>query len=245
MWIDAHTHLDLYGDDLESALDEIRQNQILCISNSVDLDSYRRNLEIAQRCEWAFPIFGVHPWMAAAFVGRLEELKPAIAQSPMLGEIGLDYSFAKDASERAAQRTVFEFFLQAAQEQDKVVHLHTIGAEREVLELLERYAIRRALVHGYSGPLNLVSGYVQNGFLFTVSPEVFCSEHIQAIARARAHGATAHRDRQSGRPQGVLGQARYAQSSPGGCANPGRDKGNNTGSHSGVNAHQSETTNPS
>jgi TatD DNase family protein len=184
MLIDAHTHLDLYEDDLELALEEIRQRKILCISNSLDLKSYQRNLEIAERCEWAFPIFGVHPWMAAENVGRLEELKAAIAQSPMYGEIGLDHFFIEDASQYPAQRTVFEFFLQAAHEQDKIVHLHTKGAELEVLELLDRYGIRRAVVHWYSGPLDLLSDFVGRGSYFTVGPEVHYSEHIQAIARA-------------------------------------------------------------
>jgi TatD DNase family protein len=206
MWIDAHTHLDLYGDDLEAALDEVRRNQILCISNSIDPDTYRRSLEIAHRCEWVFPIFGVHPWMAEKFVGRLEEVKPTIAQSPMLGEIGLDYCHATNASERAAQRTVFEFFLQAAQEQDKVVHLHTVGAEKEVLELLERYAVRRALVHGYSGPLDLVPDYVRKGFHFTVSPEVRYSEHIQAIAQAVPMAQLLTETDNPGGPKAYLGR---------------------------------------
>jgi TatD DNase family protein len=206
MWIDAHTHLDLYADDLELALEEIRQNHILCISNSLDLASYQSNLEIAQRCEWAFPIFGVHPWKAAENVGRLEELRPAIAQSPMLGEIGLDCFFVKDASQYPAQRTVFVFFLQAAQEQDKIVHLHTKGAEREVLELLDRYGIRRAIVHWYSGPLDLLSPYVKRGAYFTVGPEAIHSEHIQAIARAvPAEQLLAETDNPGG-PKSYLGR---------------------------------------
>ncbi len=184
MLIDAHTHLDLFGDDLGLALEQIRQKQILCISNSLDFKSYQRNLEIAQRCEWVFPIFGVHPWMAAENAGRLEELKAATDQSRMLGEIGLDHFFVEDAAQYAAQRIVFEFFLQAAREQDKVIHLHTKGAEREVLELLDRYGIRRAVVHWYSGPLDLLPDFVGRGSYFTVGPEVRCSEHIQAIARA-------------------------------------------------------------
>jgi len=206
MWIDAHTHLDLYGDDLESALEEIRQNRILCISNSLDLDSYQRNLEIAQRCEWVFPIFGVHPWMAAENAGRLEELKITIAQSPMLGEIGLDYFFVRDSLQYPAQRTVFEYFLQAAQEQDKVVHLHTKGAEQEVLELLDRYSIRRAVVHWYSGPLDLLSDFARRGAYFTVGPQVLYSEHIQAIAQlVPAEQLLAETDNPGG-PKSYLGR---------------------------------------
>ena len=133
MLIDAHTHLDMYEDDLEAALREIAQHKIFTISNSMDPTSYRRNLEIGQMCELVLPIFGVHPWRAAEYVDSLKSLNWAIEQSPILGEIGLDYYFVKDASQYPAERTVFEFFLATVKEQEKTVNLHTKGAEKEVM----------------------------------------------------------------------------------------------------------------
>jgi TatD DNase family protein len=183
MLIDAHSHLDRYEDALKSALEEIERHSILTISNSMDLQSYGRNLEIAEACDWVLPTFGVHPWNAPEYVGGLEDLHSAIEQSPMLGEIGLDYHFVEDASLYPAQRTVFEFFLAAAKEQDKVVNLHTKGAERQVLELLDRYDIQRAIVHWYSGPLDLFHELITRGVYFTIGAEVLFSQHIQTIAQ--------------------------------------------------------------
>ncbi|GAG02118.1 unnamed protein product, partial [marine sediment metagenome] len=108
MLIDAHAHLDRYGDALESALQEIAQHKIFTISNSLDLPSYKRNLEISEMCELVLPTFGVHPWMAPEYADRLEDLHIAIEQSPMLGEIGLDYYFVEDPAEYPAQRKVLE-----------------------------------------------------------------------------------------------------------------------------------------
>lgn len=52
MLIDAHAHLDGYDDlgpaALDAALEEIAQHRIFTISNSMDLTSYGRNLEIAR-----------------------------------------------------------------------------------------------------------------------------------------------------------------------------------------------------
>lgn len=151
MLIDAHAHLDRYGDALESALQEIAQHRIFTISNSLDLPSYKRNLEISEMCELVLPTFGVHPWMASEYADRLEDLRGAIEQSPMLGEIGLDYYFVKDPSEYPVQRKVLEFFLASAVPQDKIVSLHTKGAENDILDLLTRYDIQRAVIHWYSG----------------------------------------------------------------------------------------------
>jgi len=64
----------------------------------------------------------VHPWNASGYSERLEDLDPYIDQSPMLGEVGLDYYYVKQAHRYPAQRRVFEHFLAAAARQDKVVN---------------------------------------------------------------------------------------------------------------------------
>jgi TatD DNase family protein len=184
MLIDAHAHLDHYQDEsLEAVLEEIRRYPIFTLSNSMDLPAYQRNLEIAERCEWVLPTFGVHPWKAPEYAERLEELGPWIERSPMLGEIGLDFHWVEDAAFYPAQRNVLKYFLEAAQRQNKIVNLHTKGAEAETLEWLDRYHIQRAIVHWYSGPLDVFREMITRGFLFTIGVEVSHSNHIQAIAR--------------------------------------------------------------
>ena len=138
---------------------------------------------LGEACEWVLPIFGVHPWMAPEYVTRLEDLSTAIEQSPMLGEIGLDHHFVNDVSQYPAQLAVFEFLLAAAHEQGKTINLHTKGAETEVLHLLERHDIQRAIVHWYSGPLDVCQGLLARGAYFTIGAEVLFSEHIRTIAR--------------------------------------------------------------
>jgi TatD DNase family protein len=187
MLVDAHAHLDRYdlvGEGaLDSALQQIAQHRIFTVSNSMDLASYARNLAIAEKCDLVLPVFGVHPWNAPQYAHRLEELREAIDKSPMLGEIGLDHHFVADASHYPAQRKVLAFLLAAAREQGKIVTLHTKGAEMEVLELLDRYEIHRAIVHWYSGPLNIFRELAARGLYFTIGIEVLHSEHIQTIAR--------------------------------------------------------------
>jgi TatD DNase family protein len=184
MLIDAHAHLDKYGDDLGAALEEIEKHRIFTWAVSMDLPSYRRNLEIGARCPLALPTFGVHPKRAPDYVSRLAELNPWIERSPAIGEIGLDFYWIGDSSQYPAQRKVCEYFLAAAREQKKIVNLHTKGAEKEVLDLLERYGIERAIVHWYSGPLDILRALGDYGAYFTVGVEVLASDKIRDIARA-------------------------------------------------------------
>jgi TatD DNase family protein len=186
MLIDAHAHLNMYVDRvdrLDDALDEIERHGILTVANAMDLPTYERSIEIAGDCDLVVPIFGVHPWRAPQYADRLDDLRQPTARSAMLGEIGLDHYFVEDEAEYPAQRKVLEFFLAAGSEQDKVVHLHTKGAEAEVLELLDRYEVRRALIHWYSGPLDVLRALVARGTYFTVGVELLYSDHIVDIAR--------------------------------------------------------------
>jgi TatD DNase family protein len=197
---------DLVGEEtLDAALTEIRENEIFTVSNSMDLPSYERNLAVAERCRFVLPVFGVHPWNAPEYAGRLEDLAPTIEQSPMLGEIGLDFHFVEDTSQYPSQRKVLEFFLRAAREQEKIVNLHTKGAENEILRLLERHDIQRAIIHWYSGPLGVLRELVTRGVYFTVGIEVRYSEHARTIAREVPEGQLLTETDSPGGPKGFIG----------------------------------------
>jgi TatD DNase family protein len=183
MLVDAHAHLDHYTDLLDAALAEIRRHHIFTVSTAMDIPSYLRACEIGARCELVLPTFGIHPWNAPQYADRLAELTPFIEHSPMLGEIGLDFHWVKDASAFPAQRRVLEFFLTAAREQNKIVNLHTKGAEEEILRYLDRFEIPRAIVHWYSGPVDIFRELVARGYHLTIGVEVQSSLHIQALAR--------------------------------------------------------------
>lgn len=183
MLIDAHAHLDRYEDKLEPALQEIRENRIFTLSNSMDLPSYEQNLEIGRKCDLVLPSFGIHPWNAPEYADQLEDLKDPVEKTPIIGEIGLDHHSAEYAFQFTAQRKVFEFFLKEAREQNKIVNLHTRGAEIEVLALLKEYKIQRAIIHWYSGSLDSLDKLIETGAYFTVGVEVIDSEHIRSIAQ--------------------------------------------------------------
>jgi TatD DNase family protein len=182
MLIDAHAHLDKYGPALPGALNEIAQRRIFTIGTAMDIPSYQKLQSIAAQSDLVLATFGVHPKRAADYVSRLKELNSYIEGSLAIGEIGLDFHWVSDSALYAPQRKVLEYFLAAAREQKKLVNLHTKGAEKEILDLLERYRIQRAIVHWYSGPLDILRHLAQFGAYFTFGVELLFSETIRAIA---------------------------------------------------------------
>jgi TatD DNase family protein len=183
MLIDAHVHLDKYGDLLDDALREIEREDIFTVATAMDVPSYHDLEEIGRRSALVLPTFGIHPRRAPQYVDRLRELGQYIEMSPAIGEIGLDFHWVKNRSEYPAQVKVLEYFFAAAREQKKIVNLHTKGGEKSILELLERYDVARPIIHWYSGPLDILRALVQFGAYFTIGVEVLYSETIQTIAR--------------------------------------------------------------
>ena len=183
MLIDAHAHVDKYGDNLDVALKEIAERRIFTIATAMDLPSYKDLRLIADRCDLVLATFGIHPRRAPEYANRLRELNPYIDASSAIGEIGLDFHWVKDRSEYPAQLRVLEYFLAAAREQSKFVNLHTKGAEKKILELLEHYDVKRAIIHWYSGPLDILRAMAQFGAYFTVGVEVLYSDTIRTIAK--------------------------------------------------------------
>lgn len=184
MRIDAHFHLDIYGEDAASVVAEIGEHRIFSISVALDPDGYAATKRLAADCPFVLPAFGVHPWMAPEHADQLDRLTALVAEAPMIGEIGLDHHFVKDPAAYPAQMRVFEFFLAAAREQGKVVNLHTKGAEHEIAEALRRFETQRSIVHWYSGPMDAFRDLADLGVYFTVGLEVLRSDAIREIARA-------------------------------------------------------------
>jgi TatD DNase family protein len=175
--------LDKYGDLLEAALREIEDNRIFTVATAMDVPSYVELQKIGERSDLVLPTFGIHPRRAGEYAGQLRDIGRYIEMSPAIGEIGLDFHWVKDTSTYPAQRKVLEYFIAAAAEQNKFVNLHTKAGEKEILDLLEKYDVKRAIIHWYSGPMDILRAMIDFGCYFTIGVEVLYSDYIKEIAR--------------------------------------------------------------
>jgi len=184
MYVDAHAHLDKYDSELPEILHEIERNEIFTVSVSMNPESYARSRKIGEQSQWVVTSFGVHPWDAPEFCNRLESLDPLVDSSPMVGEIGLDYHFVTEPEKHVIQREVFKYFVRKGVSQQKILNIHSKGAEADVDKILGEFGARRAIIHWYSGPIKELERLIEKGFYFTVGIEVLSSSHIQAITKA-------------------------------------------------------------
>ncbi len=181
MLIDVHAHLDQYT-DIDEVLKEIKQHQIITVCNSIDLDSYKLNCDIAGRSNLVIPVFGVHPINAPKYSGNLHQLDEAIASSPLLGEIGLDLKLVEQGSPATDQKLVFEYLLEAALKEDKYIIVHSKNADVEVLELIEKHDVHKVIMHWFTGSQEVFRKLVERGAFFTIGTDILYSTKTQQLA---------------------------------------------------------------
>lgn len=128
-FVDTHCHLDLPQFDADRAAVIERAEQVgvrTIVVPAIDLDSCRRVLALADRYVHIYAAVGVHPNDCAGFDAAAHKALRAAAQHPKvvaIGEIGLDYYWAKVVPDR--QRAALRAQLELAVELGLPVILHS------------------------------------------------------------------------------------------------------------------------
>lgn len=154
-WLDAHTHLrETTG--LAEFLESTGLHLIFSSSKSEEYCSF-----VHPQVAWTF---GIHPWNAS--MNAVTETRTLLRSVPILGEIGMDSVWAETDLE--VQEAVFRAQLEIANEQHKLVVLHTKGQEEKISRIMEEYNVPY-MIHWYAGPADL--SLVERARFITLGPE--------------------------------------------------------------------------
>ncbi|MFW9893931.1 MAG: TatD family hydrolase, partial [Candidatus Thorarchaeota archaeon] len=169
MKIDTHLHLDepwLRDDEIrQRTIKDITTNKIVTWAQSCSVPSYEKTIEYSNQSEYIFPAFGILPWYANEYMDRLDDVAKMCQDALMLGEIGLDEKSPRNKSTRKEQDALFAVFLESAEKQNKILNCHFRGGvERDGLEVLKSYRLKKAIFHHYSGPPDMIDEITENEF---------------------------------------------------------------------------------
>ena len=184
MYIDFHNHIDFYKDkEIDSVINCINLNNIKIIACSMDEESYLKNIEISKKSDYIVPIFGIHPWRVKNNID-VDKFEYYIKNTPLIGEIGLDFHWIEDKDTYPHQIKVFEYFLQSAKKYDKYINIHTKGCEELILNLLKKYDISsQSIIHWYSGDKDTLKKLIDAKCYFTGSVDLGYIKHSKDIIK--------------------------------------------------------------
>jgi TatD DNase family protein len=180
MIIDTHFHADFLD---EVKLKEIQDDEKikLVITNSVNINSCKKNTEISKKYQKIKTALGLYPEQTLTeeeFNLLLELIKK---NKPIaIGEIGLDKTEKLDFE---IQKEVFIKQLDLAKELNVPAIIHTRKAEKEVLEILENYSELKIILHCFSGNFKLVKKANEMGCYFSIPTNIVRSEHFQKMVK--------------------------------------------------------------
>lgn len=189
--VDVHSHLDCkdFADDLPEVIERARKSGVCAIiNNGLDHDSNVKTLEISERHDLVRAAFGLHPTNVSRIPDKeIESVIRFIEQHAgvctAIGEIGLDYKYAADTKGKEKQKTFFLRMLDTAERLGKPVIVHSRLAESDVIELLEKQRIKRAVMHAFGGGPDLAKRIVKNRWYVSIPPRIVRSAHFQEMVR--------------------------------------------------------------
>ena len=184
-YIDAHCHLYEYSTDYIGEL--VKDTLIFAVSD--DLDSSNKTINISRKFNNVFPGVGIHPWVIdhdisfREALGAIDYFREHIDKIKMLGEIGLDSYFRRDTMDK--QVVIFKELVKIAAENNLLVNVHALGTWRIVLEELYRNDVPIAILHWYSGPINMIEDIESLGYYITINPSVdFQRKHKEVLRKS-------------------------------------------------------------
>ena len=159
MIIDSHCHLtyEPMSNALNETIDRANKDGIKYMLTISTVDkSFEQILKIVNSYESVYGTYGIHPHEAKShqhiksddIINKVNQNKKIIG----IGETGLDFYY--NHSEKKDQIYSFEEHISAAQEKNLPLIVHTRSAEKETLQILEKYSKKKEtkiLIHCFTG----------------------------------------------------------------------------------------------
>lgn len=174
MLVDSHCHLNFpdFANDLDQVIKNAELNGVnYFLTVNTSLAESLTIQAIAEKYANVFCSVGVHPHESKLF--QQSDLKQRITELckhpkvVALGETGLDYYY--NHSDSAEQINSFETHLEASQDLDLPVIIHTRDADIDTINCLQKFKGVRGVFHCFSGSLELASQALDLGFYISFS----------------------------------------------------------------------------
>jgi len=195
MLIDTHAHLNFaaFKDDADKIIDQCLKNDLWIINVGSQYSTSKRAIEIAEKYpKGIYAAIGLHPIHAIPNKVDVSEVSPSFKSKPekfnadkyrklakskkviAVGEVGLDYSYAKNDKNKEIQKKVFIEQLSLAKELNLPVIIHCRDAWKDLIEILRNFQAQHlvagswqlaGVAHFFSGSIEDAKELISMGFL--------------------------------------------------------------------------------
>jgi TatD DNase family protein len=165
--IDVHCHLQ----DLDESYVQrfLKQKTVFPIVAGYSEWSNKKAFEMSKKYNVPF-YAGIAPQVALKETFSMRTLKKILENAVALGEVGLDYKWAKNDKDKEKQKEIFIKLLDLAHTLNLPVVIHCRNAYNELIEMLKEYGNKMPLLmHSYFGTPLQATLLLERDVLFSIN----------------------------------------------------------------------------
>ncbi len=172
--IDIHAHLTFksFRKDLDDVIARAKSQGIIAvIDSSIDPKDFMKALDLKKKFRgYIYITLGAAPQKLTKeqFEETLELIDRYHKEVVAIGEVGLDYYWVKKEEDRNFLRQALEGLIEQAKNYDKPIVIHNREATRDVIEILKKQQVERAVFHAFMGELSEAFEIIRNGWMLSI-----------------------------------------------------------------------------
>jgi TatD DNase family protein len=185
--VDAHAHLD--DRSLAQFVEQMRISSpsVIVISNSVDLNSSVRNIELSKSTQSVIPFVGIHPEIFRSpnemtreeRESMVEKISDLSALSSGIGEIGIDPKYGHIEY----QESVFVSMLAVAEKSGVPVAIHSRDSVGRIFDILTTFNLKGSILfHWFAGTEDELQKLADRGIFVSYGPSIMYSKRMASLA---------------------------------------------------------------
>lgn len=184
-FIDIHSHLDMC-ENIPEIVETCNEKKIKIVTCGVNPKINRKTLKLEEKYPEIEICLGVYPVDSFKLSEKKIQKEINFVRDKRdkifgVGEVGLDLHYDKSPEKYELQKRNFEKFIKLAVELNKPLFVHSRDAEKETIELLEKFNYGKIVMHCFSGNMNLVKRIIKNGWFLSIPASVKYNEHFQKV----------------------------------------------------------------
>lgn len=183
---DFHCHVDLHPNPPD-LIRECEERRIAVLAVTTTPKAWPQNYAWTKTCKFVHAAAGLHPELVGQRSSEIGLLEEAIANTQLVGEIGLDGS-PQHRSSYSKQKEVFRRSLVSAQKHGgRVITIHSRRAARDVIEAIEDHTDPSrvlCILHWFSGSHSELLRATKLGCYFSVNSAMLRHERGLKLVRS-------------------------------------------------------------
>lgn len=178
--VDTHCHINFFQNAGDIAI-ECEKRKVHTIYVTTLPSQFDETFKYVKSLKYIYPSLGFHCLESDYNLEKEKKLfLKHVNNTKFIGEIGLDFSKRAVKSQKE-QIELFEFILKNLNTKESILNLHSSSAEDEVLDMLLKYNVKKAIFHWYSGKIGTLNKILDCGYYFSINEAMCKSKKGQNI----------------------------------------------------------------